>query len=505
MNFLQLLDGAEVLAQTGNPEIEGVEYDSRRVGPGDTFVAMRGDSSDGNKYIDQAIAAGAVAVISDSAAIKPYENVAWALVPHGRRALARASANFYKRPAERLAVTGITGTNGKSTTAFLLEAILAAAHRKTALVGTIEYHVGGKTLPAPHTTPEALELNRLFADALGQETTEAVMEVSSHALQQQRTFEIPFDVAVFTNLTRDHLDFHCDMDNYFAAKRLLFEGCGTEPPRAAVINADDAYGERLRQASLSRGSQIFTYGIGNGDFQAERVEITARGTKFELAGPSGRFSLCSPLIGKVNVYNILAAAAAAHARGCTSEEIAAGVADLQRVPGRFERVDCGQPFTVVVDYAHTDDALRNLTALAAEFVAQAGHNGRVITVFGCGGDRDRAKRPLMGEAAGRGSDVVVLTSDNPRSEDPLAIMNDALVGLQRSGAKYRTQPDRRAAIALAIQEARAGDIVLLAGKGHEKVQITNLGSVPFDDVEVARQVLAAAGYECNTAAAGKSR
>ena len=500
MNFLQLLDGAEVLAQTGNPEIKGVEYDSRQVKPGDVFLAMRGESSDGNQYIDQAIAAGAVAVISDSVA-EARENIAWAQVAHGRRALARVSANFYKRPAERLAITGITGTNGKSTTAFILESILTAADRKTALVGTIEYHVAGKIVPAPHTTPEALELNRLFAKALGQGTTEVVMEVSSHALEQQRVFGVPFDVAVFTNLTRDHLDYHRTMEDYFAAKRGLFEGCGAERPRAAVLNADDQYGEKLQQISRGHGSRVFRYGIGLGDVRAQHVEISPQGTKFTLTGLGSPLDICSPLIGKVNVYNILAAATAAHARGCEPEQIVAGVAALRRVPGRFERVDCGQPFTVVIDYAHTDDALRNLTSLARDFV----RHGRVLTVFGCGGDRDRSKRPLMGEAAGQGSDLVVLTSDNPRSEDPLAIMNDALVGVQRSGTKYRTQPDRRAAIAMAIQEARAGDIVLIAGKGHEKVQIISSGPIPFDDVEVARQVLAAAGYECGTIAAGQAR
>ena len=504
MTFLDVLHGAEVLAQQGNPSISGIEYDSRRVKPGSVFVAMRGESSDGNEFIDQAIAAGAVAIVTDSATENPRQGVSWAQVPHGRRALARLSENFYKRPAERLAITGITGTNGKSTTAFLVEAILAAAGRKSALVGTIEYHVAGRVLPAPHTTPEPLELSRILAEALGEGATEAVMEVSSHALAQQRVYGVPFDVAVFTNLTRDHLDYHHSMDEYFAAKEILFKGCGTEPPRAAMVNTDDEYGQRL--AALARKhSSVMSYGWSRGDFHAERVEITSRGTRFDLATPEGAVPLFSPLIGRVNVYNVLAAAGAALARGCNQQAIASGVAALERVPGRFERVDCRQPFTVVVDYAHTDDALRNLTALAREFVQQAGLKGRVITVFGCGGDRDRAKRPLMGEAAGRGSDFVVLTSDNPRSEDPVSIMNDALVGLQRSGTKYKKEPDRRAAIALAIREAGPGDIVLLAGKGHEKVQMTRDGPIPFDDVEVARQVLTEAGYECSaSAAAGKS-
>src|SRR5580698_5621414 len=370
MTFQHLLEGAEVLAQSGDPSVSGVEYDSRRVKPGCVFVAMHGETSDGNRFIDQAIRAGAVAVVTDSPAEKPCEGVAWALVPHGRRALARLSANFYRRPAERIAVTGITGTNGKSTTAFLVESILAAAGRKTALVGTIEYHVAGKILPAPHTTPESLELNRLLSEALGVGVAEAVMEVSSHALEQERVFGIPFDVAVFTNLTRDHLDYHGTMESYFRAKRVLFEGCGTEPPRAAVLNIDDEYGRQLVKLSKKKSSVVLSYGLTSGDFHAETVEITPSGTRFEMVTPAGKIAMWSPLIGTVNVYNVLAASAAGYARDCSEETIAQGIFDLNSVPGRFERVDCAQPFTVVVDYAHTDDALRNLTAMARDFVAR---------------------------------------------------------------------------------------------------------------------------------------
>src|ERR1700736_334547 len=495
MTFQQLLDGAEILSQSGDPGVSAVEYDSRRVKPGCVFVAMRGESSDGNRFIDQAVNAGAVAVVTDSSSEKPREGVAWAVVPHGRRALARLSANFYKRPAERIAITGITGTNGKSTTAFLVESILSAAGRKSALIGTIEYHVAGHVYPAPHTTPEGLELARLFNQALALGATDAVMEVSSHALAQERVFGVPFDVAVFTNLTRDHLDYHRTMDEYFAAKRMLFEGCGTDAPRAAVTNLDDEYGAKLTQFSRKRSSVVLTYGWERGDFHAQKVEIAPRGTRFDVVTPKEKIAVFSPLIGRVNVYNILAAAAACYARECFTQAIARGIESLTHVPGRFERVDCGQPFTVVVDYAHTDDALRNLTALAREFVSRGGGTARVLTVFGCGGDRDRAKRPLMGEAAGRGSDFVVLTSDNPRSEDPRAIINDALVGLQKTGVKYSVEVDRRKAIALAIGEARPGDMVLLAGKGHEKVQVTREGSHPFDDVAVAREALRASGFE----------
>lgn len=501
MTFQQVLDGAEVLARSGDPAVSSVEYDSRRVKPGCVFVAMRGESSDGNRFIDQAIGAGAAAVVTDSAGETPRAGVAWAVVPNGRRALARVSANFYKKPAERIAITGITGTNGKSTTAFLVEAILAAAGRKSALIGTIEYHVAGKVLPAPHTTPEALELNRIFNEALGNGATDAVMEVSSHALAQERVYGVPFDVAVFTNLTRDHLDYHKTMEEYFAAKRVLFEGCGTDAPRAVVTNVDDDAGAKLAEFSRKRSSLVLKYGWERGDLHAENVEITTRGTRFDLVTPEETVAVFSALIGRVNVYNILAAAGAGYARGCSVQTIAKGIDGLVCVPGRFERVECGQPFTVVVDYAHTDDALRNLTALARELVS--GAKGRVLTVFGCGGDRDRKKRPLMGEAAGRGSDFVVLTSDNPRSEDPVAIINDALVGLQKTGVKYSVEPDRRKAIALAIGEARPGDIVLLAGKGHEKVQVTREGAAPFDDLEVAREALRAAGYECEGAGVGR--
>lgn len=488
MNFLELLDGAEYLAQQGDPAIAGVDYDSRRVRPGWCFVAMRGETTDGNRYIDSALQAGAVAVVSDS--LPTRANVPWAQVQHGRRALARVSANFYDRPAEKLAITGITGTNGKTTTSFLLDAMLRAASRKSALVGTVEYRIEDRFFPAPHTTPEALELNQFFARAVEAGCTEAVMEVSSHALEQQRVFGIPFDVAVFTNLTRDHLDYHRTMEEYFSSKAILFQGSGTEPPRIAVINLEDPYGERLVRLCRSR-QEVITYGIEKGDFHAKNLLIESKGTRFDLLTPAGEIPIWTPLLGRVNVFNVVAAAAAATARSVAPSVIADAVYHLDRVPGRFQRVDAGQPFTVIVDYAHTDDALRNLAAVARDFLAG---KGRVITVFGCGGDRDRSKRPLMGEAAGSGSDFVVLTSDNPRSENPLDIMNDALPGLQRSGVRYTLEPDRRKAIALAIDEANPGDIVLIAGKGHEKVQVTQRGTLPFDDIEEARLALQAGGY-----------
>ena len=494
MRFSDLIFGVETLATSGEAEISGVHYDSRSIQPGFCFVAMKGETTDGNRYIDNALQAGAIAVISDSRSQSQRPGVAWATVAHGRRALARVSANFFGNPAEKLGIVGVTGTNGKTTTTFIVESILAAAGKTSALIGTIEYRIAGELVPSPHTTPEALELNQFFARAVKAGATEAVMEVSSHALAQERVYGVPFDVAIFTNLTRDHLDYHADMESYMSAKLRLFTGLGTGAPRIAVINQDDPFAARFLEAARKAGAHVQTYGLNVGDFHARNAEITSRGTRFDMITPEGDVPIFSPLVGTVNVYNILCASAAALARGCTMEPIRKGIASLSHVPGRFQRVDAGQPFTVVVDYAHTDDALRNLTKLARDLVNRAGNKGRVISVFGCGGDRDRKKRPLMGAAAGKGSDFVVLTSDNPRSEDPLAIIHDALLGLVQTSADYTVEPDRERAINIAIRVARPGDIVLIAGKGHEKVQITSDGTIPFDDVAVAGKALYNAGF-----------
>ena len=472
-------------------EVTGVEYDSRRVGPRDVFVAMRGGTADGNRYIDAAIAQGVAAVVTDSR--EAYERlrrdhaaVGAALVEHGRRALAEASAVVMGHPERRLALSAVTGTNGKTTTAFLLEAMLRSVGRTCVLMGTIETHVGGEVRVSPHTTPESRDVLKVFADGVKAGATEAVMEMSSHALEQERVWGMPVDVAVFTNLTQDHLDYHGTMENYFAAKRRLFEGVGAPPPRVAVVNADDAYSERLIEGA--ERSQIVRYGLeGRGDFRAEAVRMLAGETRFRMVTPAGAVEVRSPLTGRVNVYNLLAASAAAWARGLTMDEIVAAASAGAQVPGRFEVVPSSNGVTVVVDYAHTDDALRNLIAVGRELVKERG--GRVIMLFGCGGDRDRTKRPRMGRAAGEGSDLVVLTSDNPRSEEPRAIIEEALAGVHATGTNCIVEEDRAGAIAIAIRSAKAGDIVLLAGKGHEKVQILRDGTVPFDDVAVASGVL----------------
>jgi UDP-N-acetylmuramoyl-L-alanyl-D-glutamate--2,6-diaminopimelate ligase len=491
MKISELLSGTGITFAGPDKEINGLDYDSRRIKPGYLFIAMRGESTDGNRYIDSAVKNGAVAVVTDSPEEVPRSGTTWAVAQHGRRVLALISANFYGNPAQKLKISGVTGTNGKTTTTFLLESVLAFSGKQSALVGTIEYHVAGRVLPAPHTTPESLELNQIFAEALQHGASDCVMEVSSHALEQGRVWSVPFEVAIFTNLTRDHLDYHKDMEAYFAAKRLLFEGTGAPPPRFAVINADDEYGQALLKTSHRASEYAFSYGIESGDFRATEIELRPSGSSFVLKSPKGEARIHSRLIGRVNVYNLLAAAAAASLRGCSLDQITEAVRRFNQVPGRFEQVDAGQPFTVVVDYAHTDDALRNLTTIARDFAG----NGRVITVFGCGGDRDRTKRPLMGEAAARGSDFVVLTSDNPRSEDPLKIIEDVMPGLKRvDGRNLQVEPERKAAIALALSRARSGDVVLIAGKGHEKYQILREGTFPFDDVQVAREALKQMGY-----------
>ena len=493
MNWQTLCEDVTTIASDGDSvEIVGVEYDSRRVGRGDVFVAMRGEATDGNLYLDKAIAQGAAAVVTDSYEAyerlrREYGGVAIALVERGRRALAEVSSVVMGHPERRLGLSAVTGTNGKTTTAFLLESMLRSVGRTCVLMGTIETHVGSEVRVSPHTTPESRDVLEIFAEGVRVGAMEAVMEMSSHALEQERVWGLPVDVAVFTNLTQDHLDYHGTMERYFAAKARLFEGVGAPPPRVAVINVDDAAGRRLLPDADR--SQVVTYGLeGKGDFRAEEVRMRAGETRFRMATPLGVADVMSPLTGKVNVYNLLAASAAAWARGLTLEQVIEGAKSTQQVAGRFEVVvPSANDVTVVVDYAHTDDALRNLILLARELVKDRG--GRVITLFGCGGDRDRTKRTKMGRAAGEGSDLVVLTSDNPRSEEPMTIIEEALVGVKETGTTCIVEEDRTGAIEIAIRSARAGDIVLLAGKGHEKVQILKDGTVPFDDVAVAAEVL----------------
>src|SRR3984885_14088838 len=493
----EALRDVEMIERSRSPvDVGGVQYDSRRVNPGDVFVAMQGETTNGNQYIEAAIERGARAILTDSREVwnqtqLEHRQQPFYLVNNGRRALAAISANLLQHPERRLALTAVTGTNGKTTTAFLLEAMLRSVGRTCVLIGTIETHVGDDVRVSPHTTPEASDTLRVFADGVEAGATEAVMEMSSHALEQERVWGLPVDVAMFTNLTQDHLDYHGTMERYFAAKARLFEGVGAAPPRVAVVNLDDEYGGAIEKPA-ARGSEVWTYGLKSNygwvpEFRAENVMLRAGATSFDWKTPMGTAEMRSFLTGRVNVYNLLAASCAALARGLSLDQIVDAADKLRPVPGRFETVANELGITVVVDYAHTDGALRNLISLARELVRDRG--GRVITLFGCGGDRDRTKRPRMGRAAGEGSDLVVLTSDNPRSEEPMAIIEEALAGVKETGATCIVEEDRAGAIEIAIRAAQVGDIVLIAGKGHEKVQVLKDGTVPFDDVAVAARVL----------------
>lgn len=484
MTIRELLGGMEIItaAPAGilDSEAAGVAYHSKQAGPGFLFFAFAGAKADGRRFGDDAVARGAIAVVYEQLPADPPPH-AYIVVGHGRRALARVARNFYGKPDEVVAVTAFTGTNGKSTGTMVADGVLRHTGRRTSLINTIGYHMCGEQRPAVNTTPESLDVYRMLAETREAGGGYLTMEISSHALALGRVEGLRVAVAVFTNLTRDHLDFHGSMDEYFAAKARLF---GEEfRPGAAVLNADDEWTPRLRVAN---DTWPITYGIRNeAMLRAVHIESGFFGLRFEIAGLA---RVQSKLIGEINVYNILAAAGACHALGLTWDEISAGVEAFAGVPGRFERIDAGQDFLVVVDYAHTDAAIANVIAVARGLLRG---EGRIITLFGCGGDRDRAKRPLMGMAAAKDSDFVVLTSDNPRSEDPLSILNDALVGVRRFDTPLLVEVDREKAIFAAIAEARAGDIVLLTGKGHEDYQVLADRTISFDDREVARRALEA--------------
>jgi len=486
-----LLEGVGVCSRVPLREmtILQVTHDSRKVRPGALFVAIPGVTTDGALFAKDAVAKGAIAVLSETAATVDWPaEVAWVQVAEARKALATTAANFFGRPASVLKLVGVTGTNGKTTTTSLIDSILRASGVKTGLFGTISYHTPTGEYPAPNTTPESLDLQQFFAEIRDAGGTYATMEASSHALALDRLWGCHFAAAVFTNLTRDHLDFHKSFENYFAAKRRLFEGTGAGAPDVGVVNTDDEWGKKL--AGLAK--KTFTYGLTNGsDLKAKKFALGFGGLNFTAQTPAGAIQVESPLVGRINVYNILAAIGAAIGLGIPNDVIEVGIRNLHAVAGRFQRVDAGQPFLVVVDYAHTDDALQNLIRTARELITK----GRIITVFGCGGSRDRTKRPIMGETSGKLSDLTILTSDNPRQEDPLKIISDIVVGMQKSAGKYLIEPDRAKAISLAIEEARPGDIVLLAGKGHEDYQIFADHTIHLDDREEARKALKQRGYD----------
>ena len=479
---------ADVPAAAGQREILGLACDSRKVSPGALFFALHGAKVDGHAFLEDAIAHGAISIASEGVAPAWLPgSLAWVRVREPRKTLAIAAANFYGHSASSLRLAAVTGTNGKTTTASLIDAMVKASRAKTGLFGTIAYRTPRAEYPAPNTTPESLDLQKFLAEIRDEGGKFAVLEASSHALTMERLWGCHFTVAVFTNLTREHMDYHRTFEDYFAAKRRLFEGTGAGAPELAVVNTDDAYGKQL----VGLAKRTVTYGLdAAADITTKKFQLSFEGLAFTVVTPNGKVQVASPLVGRINVYNILGAIGAGQALGLGNEVIEKGLRDLESVSGRFQRIDEGQPFLVIVDYAHTDDALENLIRTARELNSK----GRIITLFGCGGDKDRTKRPVMGEVSGRLSDLTILSSDNPRSEDPLKIISDIIVGLQKTSGKYLIEPDREKAIGLALDEARAGDIVLLAGKGHENYQILASGTLAFDDRDVARKALRARGY-----------
>jgi len=478
-----------VKAQATGPldlPVADITCDSRQVTPGSIFAAIHGLKEDGHAFIPEAIDSGAVAVLSERACLQNFSRT-WLQVRDVRRALAEAAAALFGFPSRSLKLVGVTGTNGKTTTTYLIDSLLEASGETSARMGTTTYKIGNEEVPAERTTPEAPEIQRFLRAACEARCGYAIMEVSSHALELKRVYGCEFAVAVFTNLTRDHLDFHGTMEAYFAAKRKLFEGVTGKAPNTAIVNLDDPHAEEIIRASKGK---VVSYGLDHrADVSAEAVRFSLTGTRFVALTPVGRVEITLPLLGRPNVYNALAALATGLSLGLRLDEMARGIEACPQIPGRFERVcvpgqEDEQPFLVVVDYAHTEDALKNLLETARELLPR-----RVITVFGCGGDRDRSKRAPMGEVAGALSDFVIVTSDNPRSEDPEAIIEEIEAGLRRTDTPYLKIPDRRDAIFRAIEEAQPGDIVLLAGKGHETYQVFKDRTIPFDDRDVAREAL----------------
>jgi len=490
MKLRDLLQGTEasIPPSAQDLEIRQVACDSRKVQPRALFFALHGAKADGNEFIRDAVSRGAAAIASEELAPAAIpSSVAWIQVREPRKALAITAANFFGHPAKALQLVAVTGTNGKTTTTSLIDAIVKSSGAKTGLFGTIAYHTPLGEYPAPNTTPESVDLQGFLAEIRDAGGRFGVLEASSHSLAMDRLWGCHFAAAVFTNLTREHMDYHKTFEDYFAAKRRLFEGTGAGAPEVAVINTDDEYGKRL----TGLAKKTVTYGIENGaDITTKKFQLTFNGLTFTAQTPSGKVQVASQLVGRINVYNILAAIGAAQALGFSTEIIEAGMRSLESVSGRFQRIDLGQPYFVVVDYAHTDDALENLIRTARELNPK----GRIITLFGCGGGKDRTKRPVMGEVTGRLSDLTILSSDNPRTEDPLKIISDIIVGLQKTSGKYLIEPDREKAIGVAMDEARAGDIILLAGKGHENYQILADRTLEFDDRQVARRALRERGY-----------
>jgi len=468
------------LENANDSEIKGISCDSNTVGPGYLFVAIKGRSHDGHDFIKDAIEKGAKAVVTQKD-LSIDSQVTKILVKDSQVALASCASSFFSNPQEKLKLIGITGTNGKTTVSYLIEKILASSGLNSGVVGTVNYRVANKYYPAPNTTPQSDTLQAFLQEIVLNQAKYAIIEVSSHALDQRRVQGLDFSYAVFTNLSPEHLDYHGNLEDYFSCKSSLFKGLS--PGALAVINADDVYGKKL--IGLTK-SDVLTFGIDSpAEIQAKNLKLNAKESHFTVVAPEGELDIKSPLIGRHNVYNMLAAIAVAVAEKIDHTSISASLAEFNVVPGRLECVDCGQDFLVFVDYAHTEDALENaLTALR-----KVSEKSRIIVVFGCGGDRDKLKRPVMGRVATEGADLAIISSDNPRSEEPEKIISDITGGIDKQKDNYQVIPDRAKAISKALSFAKRGDIVLIAGKGHEATQIFAKETIHFNDREQIEKIL----------------
>jgi UDP-N-acetylmuramyl-tripeptide synthetase len=463
-----------------------VTHDSRQAKQGTLFVAIKGHTMDGHRFVDDVIRRGAVGIISEYDPPSGFDG-AWLKVKDAREALAKAASVIYGEPSHNLDLIGVTGTNGKTTTTYLCFALAEAAGIKPAMLTTVEYRIGEKSEEAVRTTPEASDTNKFLRDAVDSGCKMAAMEASSQAIDLHRCDWLRFKVAIFTNLTQDHLDYHHTMDNYFDAKKRLFDGRLGEKPGSCVVNIDDEWGVKLVDELRGNGQRVVTTSQkADADLTAENIDVSLiKGTSFLLKTPKGDVNITSPLVGRPHVYNMLSAAGAALELGYDLDSIKKGLGKCVGAPGRFERVPNDSDFAVVVDYAHTDDALLNTLKTARDLTT-----GRIITVFGCGGDRDKTKRQPMGRVAGQSSDFVIITSDNPRTEDPLKIIQEIEIGVKETGTEYLAISDRRQGIFEAVAKARSGDVVIIAGKGHETYQLIDNEKFHFDDREVAAEALA---------------
>ena len=480
MNLSDIFKGIHGVRIDGDPslEISGIRYDSRRTGPGDLFAAVPGEHFDGTRFIEEAAAKGARAFLIPPGTPRSAGGT-WVVAENVREALARACRNFFHDPDTLLEVVGITGTNGKTTSSYLMHGVLEVSGKKAGLIGTVQYLVGGQIISAARTTPESCDLYAMLNGMIQAGCQSCIMEVSSHAIVLERVTGLVMKAGVFTNLTRDHLDFHRDMESYYQAKAALFKSGQVQ---GKVINRDDPYGRRL---AGEVGGDVLTFGMEAGDIRPRGVvESGEWGSRFLMDTPWGEVPVNTPLPGLFNVYNIMAAAGACGFLGVEPQVIGEGLSRVNRVPGRFERVDEGQPWTAVVDYAHTPDALENLLRNARRITP-----GRILLVFGCGGDRDRSKRPLMGEAAAHLADFAIVTSDNPRGEDPEKIIDEIVNGPGSTKGHLARVSDRREAIDAAVREAKPGDTLLLAGKGHENYQIIGERILPFSDVDELKKAI----------------